>query len=49
MRVIGYLSPERADLVPKQFTAAYHEGLSAAGFVDGKDVVIEYRWADATS
>ena len=46
MPVIGFLSSNRADASP-QFTAAFLEGLSAAGFVDGKNVVIEYHWADA--
>jgi putative tryptophan/tyrosine transport system substrate-binding protein len=46
MPVIGFLSSNRADGVP-QFTAAFLEGLSATGFVDGKNVVIEYHWADA--
>jgi putative ABC transport system substrate-binding protein len=46
MPVIGFLSSNRADAIP-QFTAAFLEGLSAAGFVDGKNVVIEYHWADA--
>jgi ABC-type uncharacterized transport system substrate-binding protein len=44
--VIGFLSGNNADRLP-QFTAAFHEGLSAAGFVDGKNVAIEYRWADS--
>jgi putative ABC transport system substrate-binding protein len=43
--VIGFLSANRADAVPK-FTAAFREGLAAAGFVEGKDVTVEYRWAD---
>jgi putative tryptophan/tyrosine transport system substrate-binding protein len=42
----GFLSAISADAAP-QFTAAYLEGLSAAGFVDGKNVAIEYRWADS--
>ena len=46
MPVIGFLSSNRADASP-QFRAAFLDGLSAAGFVDGKNVVIEYRWADA--
>jgi putative ABC transport system substrate-binding protein len=45
MPVIGFLSANRADSVP-QFTAAFREGLAAASFVEGKDVAIEYRWAD---
>jgi putative tryptophan/tyrosine transport system substrate-binding protein len=44
--VVGFLSSNRADGLP-QFTAAFREGLSAAGFVEGKNVAIEYRWADA--
>jgi putative tryptophan/tyrosine transport system substrate-binding protein len=45
MPVIGYLSsgspgPER-DLV-----AAFHRGLNETGYVEGRNVAIEYRWAD---
>jgi putative ABC transport system substrate-binding protein len=44
MPIIGFLSANRADVFP-QFTAAFLEGLSAAGFVDGKNATIDYRWA----
>jgi len=44
--VIGYLSvgaaDERAHLI-----SAFHQGLSEIGFVAGRDVNIEYRWAGA--
>ena len=41
--VIGYLSPQS----PEQgapFVAAFREGLQGIGFVEGRDVAIEYRW-----
>jgi putative ABC transport system substrate-binding protein len=42
---IGFLSPrllvEDADAV-----AAFHRGLKEAGYVEGQNVAIEYRWAD---
>jgi len=44
--IIGFLSGERAD-TNSVLIAAFREGLSAAGFMEGKDVVIEYRWADS--
>jgi putative ABC transport system substrate-binding protein len=44
MPVIGFLHdswPEpRANLL-----AAFRQGLSEAGFVDGRNVMVEYRWA----
>jgi hypothetical protein len=40
------LSANSPDAFP-HFTAAFLEGLSAAGFVDGKIVTIEYRWGNA--
>jgi putative tryptophan/tyrosine transport system substrate-binding protein len=45
MPVVGFLSANRADAFP-QNTAAFREGLAATGFVEGKAVAIEYRWAD---
>jgi putative tryptophan/tyrosine transport system substrate-binding protein len=45
--VLGFISASSAEGLPnKNFTAAFLEGLSAAGFVDGKNITIEYRWAD---
>src|SRR5262249_44058004 len=46
MPVVGFLtdaSPEtNADL-----SAAFRKGLDEAGFIDGRNVTIEYRWASA--
>jgi putative ABC transport system substrate-binding protein len=43
--VIGYLSSFPTDTNPK-FTQAFHQGLNDAGFVEGRNVAIEYRWAE---
>jgi ABC-type uncharacterized transport system substrate-binding protein len=45
MPVIGYLGPES----PEPFASrlkAFHEGLAERGFVEGRNLAIEYRWAE---
>lgn len=42
---IGYLSP-RSSGVETDLLAALHKGLTATGYVEGKNLVIEYRWAE---
>src|SRR5262249_54807154 len=42
--VIGFMSG-RAPEESKHLVAAFHEGLSETGFVEGKNVSVEYRWA----
>lgn len=41
---IGFLSSRSRD-VDASLVTAFHEGLAQAGFVEGRNVVIEYRWA----
>jgi putative tryptophan/tyrosine transport system substrate-binding protein len=46
MPVVGYLyvgSPEPTS----HLVAAFRKGLGQTGFVEGRDVAIEYRWADS--
>ena len=45
VRVIGYLSS--ASLEPsRDIVAALHRGLADTGYFEGRDVAVEYRWAD---
>ena len=43
--VIGYLSGGSAD-ANQQALAAVREGLGEVGYVEGRNVIIEYRWAN---
>jgi ABC-type uncharacterized transport system substrate-binding protein len=44
MPLIGFMSG-RAPEESKHLLAAFHQGFGEAGFVEGKNVTIEYRWA----
>jgi putative tryptophan/tyrosine transport system substrate-binding protein len=46
--VVGYLSPFAPEL-PNKILAAFHRGLAEAGFVEGRNVAIEYRYAENDS
>jgi hypothetical protein len=49
MPVIGFLSSYAAESFAPEtqlYAAAFRKGLSEAGFSDGRNVMIEYRWAE---
>ena len=46
MPVIGVLSSASAELRDGEQFAAFHSGLKEAGFVNGHNITIEYRWAN---
>src|SRR5918997_1959094 len=44
MPVIGFLNIATPETFAP-YVAAFHQGLNDAGYVEGRNVVIEYRWA----
>ena len=42
---IGYLSVRKPD-TEKSYLPAFQQGLRELGYVEGKNIVIEYRWAE---
>src|ERR1700693_3283553 len=43
--VIGYLNPQSADN-SKNVTLAFLQGLKESGYVEGRNVAVEYRYAE---
>jgi putative ABC transport system substrate-binding protein len=44
--VVGFLRSTREDELTKAMAAAVRAGLSEAGYAEGKNLTIEYRWGD---
>jgi putative ABC transport system substrate-binding protein len=45
MPVVGFLS-SLSEKDARRITAAFHRGLNEAGYAEGRNVAIEYRWAE---
>ncbi len=45
MTIIGYLGDQTLE-TRRDRVSAFHRGLTETGYVDGRDLMIEYRWAE---
>jgi putative tryptophan/tyrosine transport system substrate-binding protein len=45
--VIGFLHSASYDTFAQQIVIGFHRGLAEAGYVEGQNVAIEYRWAES--
>jgi putative ABC transport system substrate-binding protein len=45
MPAVGFLSSNSRDKTA-HYTVGFSDGLSEAGFVEGRNVTVEYRWAE---
>src|SRR5262245_32954781 len=46
MPVIGFLSSTWFDSFADYYLRAFRQGLKDAGYVEGENVAVEYRWAE---
>ena len=46
--MIGFLNPTSPTGYP-HVIAAFHQGLGETGYVEGRNVAIEYRWAEGNN
>ena len=46
LRTIGYLSPRSPGFEEDVLLPAFRQGLSETGYLVGKNLTIEYRWAE---
>jgi len=42
--LIGFLYTDQTPSEAAPFVAAFHQGLREAGFIEGQNVTVEYRW-----
>jgi hypothetical protein len=46
MPVVGLLDPRSSSDTPVDILRAFRQDLREAGYVEGENITIEYRWAD---